>query len=516
MDKKLPLHLQEIIFSSSDQGVSRQIGQLVKGGKLRKLIPRVYTPNLDETPETLIRRSLFTIIGHLYPGIVLSHRSALEFKPTQTGDLFLTYGYKQKVKLPGVTLNIMEGPGDIEGDNPLTAGLHVSQQARAMLENFQESRKPGPESKTLTIPELEERLEQVARIKGEDGLNELRDKAREISSRLGMEKEFMKMNKLISALLSTGPAKLLSSPIAIARNFGHPYDPARISLFETLFTSLQQHEFPSLPEANTSPFTFRNFAFFEAYFSNYIEGTEFEVSEAKTIIETGVPLPARNDDSHDILGTYKLLSNQQEMSGTPQSADELLHILQYRHQVLLSARTSKKPGEFKDKNNRAGDSFFVDQNLVRGTLIKGFDYYKALRDPFAKAAYMMFLVSEVHPFLDGNGRTARVMMNAELVATGQARIIIPTVYREDYMGALRKLTRQQSPEAYIRMLARAQQFSATINGLNMDEMQRQLESANAFKEPEAGKLQFTPIQPQGGHSSDRERDDEKTNRPRRR
>src|SRR6202012_2019285 len=135
---------------------------------------------------------------------------ALEFKPTQTGDLFLTYGYKHKVKLPGVTLNILEGPGDIEGDNPLTAGLYVSQQARAMLENFQESRKPGPESKTLTIPELEERLEQIARIKGEQGLNEIRDKARNISGQLGMEKEFNKMNKLISALLSTAPAKLLT------------------------------------------------------------------------------------------------------------------------------------------------------------------------------------------------------------------------------------------------------------------------------------------------------------------
>ena len=121
--------------------------------------------------------------------------------------------------------------------------------------------------------------------------------------------------------------------------------------------------------------------------------------------------------------------------------------------------------EFKDKNNRAGDTFFVDKDLVRGTLIKGFDFYRNLIEPFAKAAYMMFLVSEVHPFLDGNGRIARVMMNAELVKARQTRIIIPTVYREDYMGALRKLTRQQSPAPYIRMLARAQQFSATINGV---------------------------------------------------
>ena len=64
----------------------------------------------------------------------------------------------------------------------------------------------------------------------------------------------------------------------------------------------------------------------------------------------------------------------------------------------------------------------------------------------------MFLVSEVHPFLDGNGRIARVMMNAELVKQGQTKIIIPTVYRDDYIGAIRKLTRQEDPKAYIKML----------------------------------------------------------------
>ena len=106
----------------------------------------------------------------------------------------------------------------------------------------------------------------------------------------------------------------------------------------------------------------------------------------------------------------------------------------------------KKPGEFKDKNNRAGETHFVDHTLVKGTLIKGFDFYQALTHPFAKAAYIMFLVSEVHPFLDGNGRIARVMMNAELVKQGQTKIIIPTVYRDDYIGAIRKLTRQEDPK----------------------------------------------------------------------
>ena len=152
-------------------------------------------------------------------------------------------------------------------------------------------------------------------------------------------------------------------------------------------------------------------------------------------------MPNRDEDSHDVLGTYKLVSNREEMNITPGNPEEFLTILLYRHKVLLSARTSKKPGAFKDKNNRAGETHFVDHTLVKGTLIKGFDFYQALTAPFAKAAYIMFLVSEVHPFLDGNGRTARVMMNAELVKQGQTKIIVPTVYRDDYIRALRKLNK---------------------------------------------------------------------------
>jgi Fic family protein len=38
------------------------------------------------------------------------------------------------------------------------------------------------------------------------------------------------------------------------------------------------------------------------------------------------------------------------------------------------------------------------------------------------------MISEVHPFMDGNGRISRIMMNAELTAAGMPKIIIPTHY----------------------------------------------------------------------------------------
>ena len=490
MENILPIHLQEVVFSSSDPKYSRQIGKLQKAGKLRKIASRIYTPNFTDSPEIIIRRNLFTILGKLYPGSMLSHRSALEFQPTPAGHIFLTYTYTKKINLPGITLRFMEGHGPIEGDNPFSGELYASQMERALLENLQVSRRPGPESKTLTLPEIEDRLEKVIRVKGEAGLNEIRDKARDIAGKLDMKAEFDKLNKLISALLTSQPSKILTSPLAIARAFGNPYDPARLPLFEKLFVQLKQQEFKDMPEQNTNNQSFRNFAFFEAYFSNYIEGTEFELEDVKLIIETNTPIPTRDEDSHDVLGTYKLVSNREEMSITPATPERMLEILLYRHTVMLSARLSKKPGQFKDRNNRAGETHFVDHTLVKGTLIKGFDFYQALTHPFAKAVYIMFLVSEVHPFLDGNGRIARVMMNAELVKQGQSKIIIPTVYRDDYLGALRKLTRQADSAPYVRMMLRAHEFSATIVGDDMDTMEKNLKASNAFREPDKAKLKI--------------------------
>lgn len=457
---------------------------------VRKLAPRIYTSNLEDSPEDIIRRNIFPILGNLYPDAVLSHRSAFEFAPTSTGQLFVTYKYTKKIKFPGITVRLMEGNPAIEGDVPFSGELMVSQRERAFLENLQVSRQTGPDSKTLTFPQIEAKLEKIIRVNGTEELNKVRDRARVISKELGMETEFDKLNKIISALLSSRPVEELKSKIAIARSTGNPYDPARIQLFELLFRELKQNEFKYREEKNTTTAAYRNFAFYESYFSNYIEGTVFEIDEAKKVIATQQPIPSRNEDSHDILGTYQLVSNIREMKITPYSPENFLEILQYRHQILLSARKDKNPGQFKVKNNRAGDTEFVDMELVRGTLMQSFDLYRALSHPFAKAAFIMFVVSEVHPFLDGNGRMARIMMNAELTAGFQTKIIIPTVYREDYLGGLRRLTRANDPTVYIRMLERAQAFSDTLSASDIDSMEVQLTKCNAFVESSEGVLKF--------------------------
>lgn len=481
---------KEIIFSSSDSNVSRKISSAEKAGKLKKLAPRIYTTNMLDSVESIVKRNLIDILAWRYPNAVISHRSAQELRPTDECEFFLTYNFRKKISdLPGITLNINEGPKAIEGDIHLN-GIYIASEYRWMLECMQISKRKGEQSKVLPISFIENRLEKMILIQGEDKLNEFRDKLRQISVLLNMPIEFDKLNRIISALMATHNINVLTNESSKARATGVPFDAARVELFLILFDALKDHFFIERTNKNTDEASYRMFSFFEGYFSNYIEGTRFTIDEAKSIVETGIMIPKRIKDSHDILGTFTVISNRAEMNKIPSNPDELFELLQNRHRILMHEREDCNPGQFKEVNNQAGNTLFVDHTLVRGTLIQGFKYYVTLKEPMARAIFMMFMISEVHPFIDGNGRIARIMMNAELFRGGQSRIIVPTVFREDYILALRKLTRSKEPDTYIRVMEKLHKFSDNLYGSDFDDLNNYLIECNAYEEPEKAHLKY--------------------------
>jgi fido (protein-threonine AMPylation protein) len=146
----------------------------------------------------------------------------------------------------------------------------------------------------------------------------------------------------------------------------------------------------------------------------------------------------------------------------------------------MEGRPDKGPGAFKVDLNRAGSTLFVAPDLVKGTLAKGFEIYRGLAAPLHRAIFMMFLISEVHPFADGNGRAARIMMNAELVAAEENRIIVPTVYRNNYLMALKALSQNGLTAAVVRTMDFAQRYTASVDFAELDRARFILERTHAF------------------------------------
>ncbi len=78
----------------------------------------------------------------------------------------------------------------------------------------------------------------------------------------------------------------------------------------------------------------------------------------------------------------------------------------------------------------------------------------------------------------------------ELVAGGQERIIIPTAYRTDYLGALNAFSKNGQTSPLIRMLDVAQSYTGMIDWSDFERARTMLDETNAFAEGADAKLRI--------------------------
>ena len=478
-----PASTAEIFVSSSE--TTKTVGRAVRAGNARKIGPRLYTANMTDRPEDIVRRNLWRVVSLVAPGSVIAYRTALEMAPSPEGTIFLSGAGKHDIDLPAIRLRITKGPGPLPGDQPFMQHLHIASQARALLESLKPSRKGASISRGLTRARVEEILEQELQGAGEAKLNRIRDAARPLVPQLDADREFEVLSSIIGTLLGSRHGRL-SAPVALARAAGEPYDSKRLEVFQALHGALVRWPAVSRPDVLPTDAEFSVISFFDAYFSNFIEGTRFTVEEAREIVFGGKIPAARPQDAHDVLATFRIVGSRTAMGrGVADFADyaSFERALREAHADMMASRPDQRPGAFKKEANVAGDTTFVAPDLVAGTLRRGFEVIRGLSNPFQKAAAVMFVLSEVHPFDDGNGRIARAFMNAELISGGQRRILIPSVYRDEYLTGLRVLTRQGHPDPFLKALDFAQEYTASVGFSDYDRAVAVLRATNAFEDP---------------------------------
>jgi hypothetical protein len=445
----------------------------------------VYTTNLTDPLDVIVRRQWYDLVGHEAPGCVITDRSAPASGPVD-GVLYLAGLRNRTIELPGLMVSVRAGAPPLPDDVRLPGGLVLASRARALAENSRLSRgRGGMTPRTLNDAELGDWIDQLCQADGEQRLAQYRERAEEIADEVGAAKTIDRVSKLVGAALGSQRVDT-AGPALRARQAGLPYDTARTERFDVLIAALRS----SPPQSRTSTAeiadSYVNQSFFEAYFSNYIEGTTFEIDEARQIVFENRPVENRIQDSHDISGTFQLVADRHEMSRLADTGDQYIELLRHRHRAILGGRPDVRPGEFKEHANRAGQTQFVPPALVKGTLREGFARMSALDTSWERAVYSMFVIAEVHPFDDGNGRVARVMMNGELVAGGQSKIIVPTGYRDDYLGGLRRLSRRDDPSVLIKALRFLQDYTWQIDWSDFETAQRELLETNAFVDAEEG------------------------------
>jgi hypothetical protein len=360
--------------------------------------------------------------------------------------------------------------------------LYWASQERALLENLSR----GAAATRATREDIEERLIICLNANKEAGLNQIRDRARELAGALGAQNAFETLNGLIGALLSTHSKGVLKTKAGLAIAQGTPIDMARIGLFNTLATALRVAVLPDIADVAGEGDSRIHFAFLGSYFSNYVEGTRFSVEEAEGIVLRNQIVAQRPKDSHDVLGVFNLAYQTETRAMVPPVGNDFVDVLQERHRVMLERRPEADPGNLKLETNYAGTTQFVQPSHVRGTLAEGSRLALTIPEGLARAIYYLFLIAEVHPFADGNGRLSRLVMNAQLSRTGHCRIIIPTLFHPQFVDCLRALTQGGRTEPLISGLSRMASWCAQFAYADLAELLSAMRTACAFEESPAG------------------------------
>lgn len=488
--KKATTDTSLMLYAELDAAAIRAVQRLIKAGRLTRIVAGVVSSCKEQDWPDLIARERLRVLAALFPGTVLGYRSAFNGGLPQDDVIHLIGSYRRSVTLPGLTVMIWKGAAPAPGDSPMLGReLYYPSLPRLLLENLTPNR--GTLHKSVGRSTVEERLLSICDARGEEALSALREQARSLANNLALKTEFKVLDDLMGSILGTRTSQL-NTAAGIARTALMPYDPHRLAMFEQLATQLRSVPLRQPAAVALSERARTHFAFLESYFSNFIEGTEFDVQEARRFILDGKPIEERPQDAHDIVGVFRQARDLGWAHQTMATGLAALTQLRARHEDQMQERPEVGPGEFKIKANRAGNTEFVHPRLVRGTLVEGSKLLPTVPAGTARALMSLFLISEVHPFNDGNGRLARLVMNAELSVVNSCRIIVPTLFREEYLDCLRVLTRDGQAAPLLSAMQKIHQWTASFDYEDLDGVIAQMTRCNAF---ERSLIQFKLLTP---------------------
>lgn len=96
----------------------------------------------------------------------------------------------------------------------------------------------------------------------------------------------------------------------------------------------------------------------------------------------------------------------------------------------------------------------LNRDAVRDAMPALFDLLKEEQNAAVRIVLGHFIFVYIHPYMDGNGRIGRFLMNAMLVAGGYPWVVVPLSERKAYMEALEQASVRQDIEAFVDFIAR--------------------------------------------------------------
>jgi Fic family protein len=175
------------------------------------------------------------------------------------------------------------------------------------------------------------------------------------------------------------------------------------------------------------------------YSSNALEGNSLTESETKVVLEDGITIGGKPlKDHYEAAGHSEAFDQLYRLAKNSCITEEDILVL---HKLFYYRIDSEHAGKYRDRPVIITGTAFVPPvpQAVPHAMQEFVEQIAHLRKlhPVIFAARLHAQLANIHPFIDGNGRTARLLMNLSLVQSGYPIAIIPPVVRGDYIAAIK-------------------------------------------------------------------------------
>ncbi len=191
------------------------------------------------------------------------------------------------------------------------------------------------------------------------------------------------------------------------------------------------------------------------YNSNAIEGNTLTLSETKVVLENGITIKGKPLKDH-----LEIINHKEAIEYIEDLVSKNVKLSEYDiksvHYLILKEIDSTNAGKYRHENVFISGAKHVPPVYmnVPYEMQKLIDQYQAWQGfhPVVRACFLHGELVKIHPFIDGNGRTARLLLNFELIQSGYPPVVIKTENRADYYDALDKAHTTNDYTDFISMI----------------------------------------------------------------
>lgn len=183
------------------------------------------------------------------------------------------------------------------------------------------------------------------------------------------------------------------------------------------------------------------------YASNAIEGSTLTLSETRVVLGDGITIGGKSVREHieaiDGQKAYALMLRLARNKVPVTTA-----VIRNLHRGVVG--NVEYAGQWREHPVYITGSRHVPPNYVKvpelmDGMISTYETSRATQHPVTTAAKLHFDLVRIHPFVDGNGRTARLLANLDLIRNGFAPVLIEKEDRAEYFAVLERCALSGAP-----------------------------------------------------------------------